>query len=269
MLYSIVFQLNVLEHPIIQATTGRFVNALFYNLLNAIDPSMAEELHNVSSEKPFTLSPLHGKFEHSEHSHLLKINTNYPVWFRVTILDDTIFFKLVHHIKQKKINKIFLDKTIFNVSKIQITKDQHFLANFITFEDLWNNHTYFKSFTFNFMTPTSFSKNDFDYPLPEPSIVYKSLFNKWNAFSSFPISDVALKKLINHITVSRFDIRTQSLLFHKYKKIGFIGDVTFFTNLKKTDYLSLFNMLSFFAFYSGVGKKTTMGMGQIKIVEYN
>jgi len=115
MLYSIVFQLNVLEHPIIQATTGRFVNALFYNLLNTIDPSMAEKLHDASGEKPFTLSPLHGKLEHLEHSHLLKINTNYPVWFRVTILDDTIFFKLVHHIKKKKKVKIFLYKTIFKV----------------------------------------------------------------------------------------------------------------------------------------------------------
>lgn len=268
-MYSIVFQLNVLEHPIIQPTTGRFVNALFYNLLNDIYPSMAEELHDLSAEKPFTLSPLHAKFEHLEHSRLLKIDVNYPVWFRVTILDDKIFFKLVHHIKQRKIKEVFLDKTIFNVANIYLTKDQHTLANFTTFEDLWNNHTYFKSFTFDFMTPTSFSKNDFDYPLPEPSLVFKSLFKKWNAFSSFPIPDVMFKKLINHITVSRFDIRTQSLLFHKYKKIGFVGNVTFFTNFKKFDYLSLFNMLSFFAFYSGVGRKTTMGMGQIKIMEYN
>lgn len=45
---------------------------------------------------------------------------------------------------------------------------------------------------------------------------------------------------------------------------GFMGSCTYAFLVKDRYWMGLIHMLAAFAFYSGVGKKTTMGMGQCR-----
>jgi CRISPR-associated endoribonuclease Cas6 len=78
------------------------------------------------------------------------------------------------------------------------------------------------------------------------------------------ISELALSIL----TVARYKIETRMLDFGRYRQVGFVGEVEFLLKKSGDDITKkIFHLLATFSFYSGVGYKTTMGMGQAKKIE--
>ena len=65
------------------------------------------------------------------------------------------------------------------------------------------------------------------------------------------------------IRISDYELRTELIHFARYKVIGFKGHVTY-TCPREADvaFRRAINALADFAFFAGVGYKTTMGLGQ-------
>jgi len=63
MLYSLVIQLFPESDIVLPATLGRHAHAALLGMINQVDAELAQRVHDETGEKPFTVSPLQGKFE--------------------------------------------------------------------------------------------------------------------------------------------------------------------------------------------------------------
>jgi CRISPR-associated endoribonuclease Cas6 len=128
--------------------------------------------------------------------------------------------------------------------------------------------------SFEFATLTTFHQNGLSVPLPLPLLVYGSLVQAWNTFSPVPLPVQLNDFLQNCVGISRHKIATGRVSFAALEQhIGFKGSIHYiFLPQDKTPYspdeyrlrLQTINLLTKFAFYVGVGVRTTVGMGQVR-----
>jgi len=111
-----------------------------------------------------------------------------------------------------------------------------------------------------FVSPTLFRRSGESLVLPEPDLVFRSLLQTWNSFSpmQFPphTADFAALMIRHH------NIHTQLVDFGSYKLLGFVGRVSYLMPREMPRLLRrTINCLADYAFFAGVGYRTTMGMG--------
>jgi CRISPR-associated endoribonuclease Cas6 len=116
--------------------------------------------------------------------------------------------------------------------------------------------------TLQFVAPTSFRAREVQDILPKPECVFGSLLAAWQSFAPVPF-DLALAEIFPLIRVSAYELRTELIHFARNKVIGFKGEVTY-TYPREVDAATrqALNALADFAFFAGMGYKTTMGFGQ-------
>jgi len=115
--------------------------------------------------------------------------------------------------------------------------------------------------------------------LPQPESVFDSLARRWNSLVAEPegltlIDRRQLSAFIgDRVHVSRLaGVETQALRFARGMQLGFVGTVTYVVqgvsgptaDEATLEQARILDLLADFAFYSGVGYKTTMGMGQVR-----
>ena len=105
--------------------------------------------------------------------------------------------------------------------------------------------------------------------LPQPELVFGSLLRRWNALSPVPIHPELRQWFQEALGISEVRrLSTRMLEFGRFREKGFIGEVVFEALGPWTqEALRGLNALADFAFFAGVGHKTTMGMGQVRRVE--
>ena len=67
--------------------------------------------------------------------------------------------------------------------------------------------------------------------------------------------------------ISRFDISSRAAQVAGGVQLGMVGAVTFKAHNYDRYWLSLVHTLARYAFFAGVGAKTTMGLGQCRVEE--
>ena len=118
-----------------------------------------------------------------------------------------------------------------------------------------------------FATPTAFKAGDLDLPLPVPRLVFGGLLRKWNAFSPYPLGGSA-QELERKVALADAHIRTKPFYDGRSHIVGFVGRARFrVLRGASPELLRAVNTLARFAFFAGVGRKTTHGMGLIRVIE--
>lgn len=118
-----------------------------------------------------------------------------------------------------------------------------------------------------FATPTAFKAGDLDLPLPIPRLVFGSLLRKWNAFSPHPLR-ISIQDLERTVALAEAHIRTRIFYDGRSHIVGFVGRARFrVLRGASPELLQAVNVLAQFAFFAGVGRKTTHGMGLVRVVE--
>lgn len=116
------------------------------------------------------------------------------------------------------------------------------------------------------LTPTTYKSNGEYQIFPQVVALYYSAYNKWNIFSDkISLADEEVfQHIINHSQIIKYNLKSYKYGLEKVTLNSFIGDITIL--LKGTKELTLIsNMLLEYAKYCGLGAKTAMGMGGIKI----
>lgn len=259
--------------------SGRHLHALFLELVQSVDPGLATVLHQQTTEKAFTLSPLQvgqrasgkpqaqmadPKSHHLQFKYDRPIPAGTPCWWRISLLDDTLFGKLAHLWlnlnPQKSWHLGAADLAV--VSVLGTPQVSQPWVNVATYAQLYEQASDCdRQIHFSFSTPTTFRVSDYDCALPTKELVFKSLLKRWNAYSGMAFS----KELIDPIYPSFFDIRTEIVIDSRSKLIGCVGELTF-QILGTVDpvIIKQINTLADFALYAGVGRKTPMGMGMVR-----
>lgn len=118
----------------------------------------------------------------------------------------------------------------------------------------------------SFCTPTYFSRNGRSYPLPDPVLVYQSLYQRWNQRAPVPcrISEDMWAALRSEVIVGRVDIHTQAIpAAHRMAREGFVGDAVFSVRTEEVAVRVTFAALTRAATFLGVGAQTTRGFGVV------
>ena len=249
---------------------GEHLHALFLKLVSHADPELGSYLHEQKTNKAFTISPLqilNNKNQKSlKFQHQKAIAPNTPCWWRISLLDESLFGKLTQlwlNINPEK--PWHLGSADLKITSILGTSQlKQPWANAIAYSRLYEEASEVNNkFTFSLATPTTFGKGKYDSSLPTSESIFKSLCRRWNNYSSvqFTESDLALEALFP----SFFNIRTEVVNNSKSRHIGCVGEISYQALGKVTPpQLKCLNTLADFALYCGIGKKTTMGMGMVR-----
>lgn len=265
--YSLI--LNLLPRsPIPQAhLSGRHLHALFLDLVKSVDPELATDLHQQQSEKAFTLSPLQvgnptGSTLQWQHDRPIPAGT--PCWWRISLLDDELFGKLMHLWLNLSPSQAWhlgaADLQV--VSVLGTPQATQPWAGFSTYKQLFEQASEEeRQIHLQFCTPTTFRQTKYDSALPTKEAVFQSLLRRWNHYSNIPFNEVILEP----IYPSFFNIQTEIAIDSRSKFIGCVGNLTFqILGDIEPPIIKQINTLADFALFTGVGRKTPMGMGMVR-----
>ncbi|ARV60038.1 CRISPR-associated endoribonuclease Cas6 [Nostocales cyanobacterium HT-58-2] len=272
--HSLVLNLLPKCSIIPQFLTGRHLHALFLTLVSSVDRELGDRLHDSSADKAFTISPLQVKLNHTSRNkisdHTLQWEHEKPIpagttcWWRISLLDDTLFSKLTQlWLNLNPTHSWHLGPADLYITSILGTPESRQpWASAATYTQLYEQASDSeRQIAFSFCTPTNFRQGHFDTALPTRECVFNSLLQRWNKYSGISLEP----NLTEVIFPSFFNIRTAITADSRSKFIGCVGEINY-RILGNIDPLIIkqINALANFALYCGAGRKTTMGMGMIR-----
>ncbi|BAZ50210.1 CRISPR-associated protein Cas6 [Nostoc sp. NIES-4103] len=252
--------------------TGRHLHALFLNLISFVDKSLGDYLHSSNADKAFTLSPLQIQRQHKQHHQTLQFGHQKPIaagtpcWWRISLLDDTLFQTLTPLWLNLNPNHPWhLGSANLYITSIQGTpQSTQPWANACTYAQLYEQASdRDRTLNFTFSTPVSFRQGGYDNVLPIKESVFNSLLSRWNKYSGIEISTISFES----IYPSAFNINTEIVSNYESKFIGCVGGISYrILGDVESIVIKQINALADFALYAGLGRKTTMGMGMVRRV---
>mgnify|MGYP006270731691 FL=1 len=267
--YSLILNLTPTSSISPNYLSGRHLHALFLTLVTAVDQDLGDYLHHSQSDKAFTLSPLQVK--HSRNSahqlqweHQRSITEGTPCWWRISLLDDSLFSRLTQLWLNLNLHKPWrLGSTDLKITSIQGTSHpQQPWGNSCLYPELYEAASETETtFHFTFATPVAFRQGKQDTALPTEELVFNSLLKRWNKYSGMDFSSLPIEQIFP----SYFDIKTVITADSRSKFIGCVGEISYrlFGDVDPLQIKQL-NTLANFSLYSGIGRKNTMGFGMIR-----
>ncbi len=254
--------------------TGRHYHALFLTLVSSVDPALGDYLHTSNADKAFTLSPLqvsrkNQSLQHKDHhtlqfSHLRPIPPGTSCWWRISLLDDTLFSKLTSlwlNLNPKQPWHLG-SANLYITSIFGTPQSTQPWANACTYTQLYEEASdRHRLMTLSFATPIAFRQGGYDTVLPIRECLFNSLLSRWNKYSGIEFTNIPIES----IYPSFCKIHTEVISNYDSKFIGCVGE-TSYRILGDVAPIAIkqINTLANFALYAGVGRKTTMGMGMTR-----
>jgi len=292
-LYSTVLKLTPAANGQLPKTQGRLVQGAFLNLIRSIDPGLSAALHAENKRRPYTLSPLRGT-DRAKNGQI-KLRAGQPLSLRFTLLGSALFTTFTRFLlmkneelgmknRRKGGSVLRLGDTEFAITEMLTTPGSDEWAGYTSLNDLvhtWQTRPLDKAsreISLHFASGVVFSRSSdkegmgsFKEFFPSPEMFFGSMEARWRKLTGLP-SPLPNKELREYaretIVVSRFDMKTTLAHYWGKPHIGGVGHITY--ELRDTDnseMIRFLNLLTDFAFYSGVGAKTAMGMGQVRRIE--
>lgn len=264
--YSLVLNLVAKSDISKNHLNGRNLHALFLDLVSSVDKELGNHLHQQNAAKAFALSPLQvtGNRQSIQFQNDRAIPAGTPCWWRISLLDETLFGKLMHlWLSISPSQSWHLGGADLQVTSVLGTPQANQpWANFSPYAQIYEHASESdRQVYFEFFTPTTFRQTKYDCALPTRDLVFQSLLRRWNEYSNIPLPST----LVEPIYPSYFDIRTEIVMDGRSKLIGCVGVIAFqVLGDVEPQTIKQINALADFALYAGVGRKTPMGMGMVK-----
>lgn len=268
--YALVINLTAQHEAALPVSHGQFAQAAFMALVRAAQPDLAEALHDLSDHKPYTLSTLHGQLDRRNGRYALP--AGWRGHFRLTLLHSSLFNVFMQRLLREPQVTIRLGQADFLVDSVYGAPGSHPWCGYATAESLQTEASLAPQVRLEFISPTSFNqteKSDAGIArvalLPEPRLIWTSLRAKWQRFTALPLPDGFDEWVERNVVVS--EVRrweTRALRYKGGDLLGGQGDVTFRALHDDPAMVRAWNLLADFAFFSGVGRKTGIGMGQCR-----
>jgi len=245
------------------AWLGRSAQAWYLSQLRDLDPALSAAVHDGSRLRPFTLSSLLAPAS----GDTIRLHPAHPVRLRVTTLHpDVTRLTLNALVPQWLAEGIDLHGQHLHVTSVD-TETTGFAELLAAAQ---SNPALPRRQTFIFRSPTVFNRTGgMTIPLPLPEYVFGSLIDRWSAFAPVSLDDGLRAFIQQQIAIVDYEGRTRCIALERANRgqhIGFTGRVTFHAQSGEQPYLAQWHALGDFAVFSGVGKHTTIGLGQIEKV---
>lgn len=223
--------------------------SLIHGLIMEITKENATYLHKEEL-KPFAL---HLRFDADSKTSYLHISTLNET--AKDIIFSALDSKSTIYLKQKQ--------TEYNIKCIgEETTDFRDILNEQFLSEELN-----KKATINFLTPTTYKSNGDYLAFPQIKNIFINLYHKWVHFSKG--ADIYDKTLIDKICdftkIYKYQMRSADYSVDSNGIISFKGTLTFKSDIPMS-IISIRNALLILGKYSGMGSKTSLGMGGVDVV---
>lgn len=225
------------------------IGSLLHGLLmEKIDSDYAEFLHNNA------LNPFSQYIQRTE-------TPNCYIW-RISTLNKYAAEKIIHPLLADNSKSFILTNRNTELQVLRKT-----VIPTISYEELANKcfqEKQPKKITLKFVTPTTV-KTGGDYQIfPDLASFYPSLLNKWNSFcTEISLADENTKQhLIDYSKIVDYNLKSTRFYMENVKINSFMGTIDIRFNGPET-LINISNLLFEYAKYTGIGAKTSLGMGGI------
>lgn len=261
-LLSVVVKVRAQAEASLPPHSGQIIYNVWLGWLGARDPELAKYWHDSQGLKPYTCSTL-------ICTNPRTMQCGDEAWFRITTLEKGVTNILYDYLEQPP-QTIIIGETAFDVLSITASPQQHHWSNSINYEDIVATHLLKETnperrLKIEFVTPVVFNQNHMNMPFPLPELVFGSLIDKWNAFSPISIRQDIREFCYSGLGVSYFNLRSRrSQILEQNQPVGGKGDVQYVVTRYDRYWTSIIQLLTDYAFYAGVGRFTTLGLGQAR-----
>ena len=293
MLTSLLLTLVAERDGVLPSTLGRANYAATLARLNELADGLGDRLHADNGPKPLTCSDLF-PLRSEKRSDLpirrpttqLLVRTGDRFHLHLTGLTPTVSQALLAAFVAEPPTTLTVSNYTFQVEQALCDAAVDGWTGVTTYEALaaqpiLGGRPFAPQLTLAFLSPTSFESNNLHIPLPLPNLVFGSLVDRWNRFSPLlKLAPELRQQLLDTVAISQYELRSAVVPQKSGADgrssgatplhIGAEGYVTYIIAGKTHDHhltVELTNKLQTlanFAMYSGVGVKTTTGMGQCR-----
>ena len=179
-----------------------------------------------------------------------------PTWHIVkTILKDALWDVKQIVLKKKQI-------------LIEICGKQYEEMPYKQFMEHFYHEEHGRYLQIQFVSPTAFKQRGNYVFFPDLHCLFQSLMNKYDAAAGdhIMLDEETLEQLCANAQIVRYDLKSVSFSLEGVRIPSFIGKITIRMNGTKT-MAGFANMLIEFGTFSGVGIKTSLGMGYIRQIK--
>nr|PZN51659.1 MAG: hypothetical protein DIU68_16095 [Chloroflexota bacterium] len=251
------------------------------DIIARANPELAVRLHEGHDVRPYTASGLF--YAGSAQPVWGELQPGEQVWLRLTALNRDVAAALDAFARQIP-QHVEINRTPWVVE--DAVWDGHLWAGRTSYAALIHESMTAppsNRIPLDFATPTAFHRAGLNVPLPLPDLVFGSLSTRWTAFTGAALAEELPAFIQHRVVVSRHRIETQLLHFKQgSKQVGFVGQVTFEITRRSReletsdpalaarldaghdDLTRTLGLLARFSRYSGIGIKTTSGMGMAR-----
>lgn len=271
-MHALVIQLAALETGIMPGTVGELAHAAFYAVVQAVDPVLSAQMHAAQERSAFSLSPLYGYWQ-SQHDRRIHVNQGQPGWLRLGLLDERLFAIFMQHLLTNSHPTIRLGGLPFAITGVLGTPGSHPWVGYTTLDDLRALDATPTYWTLEFASPTAIRWGEANNTsrrveiFPQPRMAIAGLRSRWDRLTGDAWGRAFEEWVERNVIVSRiWHWQTQSFVFQKQSYVGGLGRLDYRllddSHVANTSHL---NRLFHLAFYTGIGYKTTHGLGQVRI----
>ena len=286
MLFAAVLKLHPLRAGTIPVTHGHHAHAAFLDIVRQVDPAVSEALHGSGDRKPFTVAPLRGLERRPVQHGEMVVRPEDALWLRLTILDERLFQTFTHRFLMGDTRPtIRLGRVELGVAEVLVTPGSHPWAGYPSGRallDRWAEREMGGAdnpghgVELEMASPTAFSLGGAwgkrIEVLPMPRLVFGGLATVWDrwlgdVFKMGPDLRAYAEEAVVVARIARLETRMYQ--FSRHPQVGAVGQLTYrLLDYANPDLARRLNVLADFAFYAGIGYKTTMGMGQARRMEH-
>lgn len=256
-------ELEALNDGTLAYGNGRLVHGMFFKLLKEQDEELSEKLHNMNNAKPYTVSILRSK---KLKNWIYYISSGEKVSLEGSFLDENLF-KAFYDI----VYKYIINKKIISIGNINFIIKNLNLKEVMSIDEMKNKRNIKNNrFALEFLSPTSFRKLGRNYLFPDVAHIFKSYMSRWNNVvgEEYSIDEQVLEIIKENCFCIRHNINTEIMNMSQYKIVGFRGKSYYEIDGKLDENTKdIINNLIGFSIFCGTGYKTTMGMGETKLVK--
>lgn len=253
---TVILNLRALSHGPATRSFHCLMHPVFLERIAKANPAMGEKLHSGGAMTPFSLSPVMGAKK--------RIVENHSYWVRICLLQDDLIEVFLDSLEKNLWSEpIHLENHVFIPENLVFgTQENNPWSKGETYQEMVEKSSGMEKISLAVTSPMSFKRGDLHYPLPEPAMIAGNLGRRWKLFSDAPLPqnfDCA------NVSFSFLDIKTMPFALRRGGTIvGITGRLSFISKgpLEERKH---FETLTRFAFYAGIGVKTTQGMGMCRM----
>jgi CRISPR-associated endoribonuclease Cas6 len=248
---------------------GRAAQAFFLASLRRLNPELSASVHDTDHMKPFTASTLLG----AEYRHDgLWLSPSHPVQLRFTTLHPQLSMLMLNGlVPEWRANDVILHDQPLEIVAVETDPQVNRWTGKASFEGLLESASRErKILRMIFGSPTAFKSTYGHFiPLPQPELVFGSLLDRWNMFSPILLPTTLSSIFHDAVAIQSVEITSQEVVFGGGKWgnriTGFTGHAVYIIQTSDREVRRAVNALAAFAHYSGIGIKTTSGLGQVRV----